>query len=171
MLPDGDSVNLVQKWRARGVGIPILFLTARDAVEDRIDGLQAGADDYLIKPFAMDELLARVSVIARRGPASVSNVVKVSDLKIDLGRREVHRLGILIPLRPKEFSLLELLAARVGRVVLRTTIIDACWDEIHEPLSNVEEVLVASLRRKLGKPSLIRTVRGSGYILEDPPNE
>ncbi len=171
MLPDGDSVNLVTKWRARGVVVPILFLTARDAIEDRIAGLQAGADDYLIKPFAMDELLARVNALARRGPAPVSNIIQVSDLEINLGRREVHRQGILIPLRPKEFSLLELFASRVGRVVARSTITDTCWDEIHEPLSNVEEVLVASLRRKLGQPGLIRTVRGAGYILEEPNND
>ena len=166
MLPDGDSVHDVERWRHEGVRTPVLFLTARDRVEDRVEGLEVGADDYLVKPFAMDELVARVATIARRGSAPRSPVVTFADVEIDTGRREVRRAGVLIPLRPKEYALLELLASRAGRVVTRRDIMDACWDEAAEPLSNVDEALVASLRRKLGKPSPIRTVRGAGYMLE-----
>ncbi len=171
MLPDGDSLQHVLKWRKEGITTPIIFLTGRDSVQDRIEGLKAGADDYLVKPFAMDELLARVATITRRGPASIPSVMKISDVEMNFGRREVRRREVLIPLRPKEYALLELLASRVGQVVTRLAIVDACWDEAHEPLSNVEESLVASLRRKLGKPSIIRTVRGTGYLLEDPDSE
>ncbi len=171
MLPDGDSLQHVLHWRKNGITTPILFLTGRDSVQDRIEGLEAGADDYLVKPFAMDELLARVATIARRGPTPTPSVLQIADVEINFGRREVRRKDVLIPLRPKEYALLELFASRRGRVVSRTAIIDACWDEDHEPLSNVEESLVASLRRKLGKPSIIRTVRGTGYLLEEPDCE
>ena len=167
MLPDGDSLDLVSAWRRAGTMTPVLFLTARDQVADRVAGLEAGADDYLVKPFAMEELLARVGTIARRHAAPTPSVLVYGDLEIDTGRREVRRGGVLIPLRPKEYSLLELLTARAGRVVERRDIMDACWDEAHEPSSNVDEVLVASLRRKLGKPSPIRTVRGAGYMFEE----
>ncbi len=162
MLPDGDIIERVIRWRNKGITTPILFLTGRDLVEERIEGLQAGADDYLVKPFAMDELLVRVTTIARRGPAPTPSVLQIADVEINFSRREVRRREVLIPLRPKEHALLELLATRMGRVVSRTAILGACWDEEHEPLSNVDESLVASLRRKLGQPSIIRTVRGSG---------
>lgn len=171
MLPDGDALERLEEWRREGMSAPVLFLTARDRVEDRVAGLGAGADDYLVKPFAMDELLARLSAIARRGPAPRSAVVGVGDLEIDAGRREVRRDGVLLPLRPKEYAILELLANHAGQVVSREQIVSSCWGEDHEPLSNVEEVVIAALRRKLGKPSPIRTVRGAGYLLEEPPDD
>jgi len=167
MLPDGDSVASLERWRRAGITTPVLLLTALDQVADRVGGLEAGADDYLAKPFAMAELLARVATIARRQTRPAPSVLVFRDLEVDTGRREVRRRGTLIPLRPKEYTLLELLATRAGRVVERRDILDACWDEAHEPLSNVDEVLVASLRRKLGKPSPIHTVRGTGYMFEE----
>ncbi|MEM8713967.1 MAG: response regulator transcription factor [Planctomycetota bacterium] len=168
LLPDGDSLDRLEAWRAQGLKTPALVLTALDRVADRVDGLQAGADDYLIKPFAMDELVARVASLGRRAADVTPTVVRVGALLLDLGRRELRVSGTLIPLRPKEHSLLTLLVQRRGRVVAREEIIDACWDEAREPASNVEETLVASLRRKIAIPGLIRTVRGAGYLLEDP---
>ena len=167
MLPDGDSLEMLLKWRRNGNQTPVLFLTARDSVDDRVDGLQGGADDYLIKPFAMLELAARIHSIARRGTAPQDSIVRLGSLEIDHGRREVRRSGVLIPLRPKEYTLLELLVSRRGKVVTKHKIVDTCWDEAKEPMSNVEESLIASLRRKLGKPNLIRTVRGAGYMIEE----
>lgn len=167
MLPDGDGLTFLERWRATGLQAPVLFLTARDQVEDRVDGFAAGADDYLVKPFAMDELVARVAAIARRGSAIRPNRLDIGNLTIDLARREVKRDGVLLVLRPKEYTLLQLLAGRAGQVVSRREIVTGCWGEDQEPLSNVEEVVVASLRRKLGKPALIHTVRGAGYLLEE----
>lgn len=166
MLPDGDSLQRLASWARRGLRRPTLVLTARDRVADRVEGLESGADDYLVKPFAMEELLARVAVLARRQELPEPSVIRIADLELDSGRREVRRAGVLIPLRPKEYSLLALLVTRAGRVVSRADIVDACWDEAYEPLSNVEEVVIAALRRKLGSPSIIRTVRGTGYIIE-----
>ena len=168
MLPDGDGLTLLARWRDRDILIPMLMLTAMDGITDRVDGLQRGADDYLVKPFSMDELMARISAVARRGPVTRPPVVEVADLQIDVARFKVRRAGVLLPLRPKEFALLELLATHRGTVVSREKIVSHCWDEAHSPMSNVEEALIASLRRKLGKPSLIRTVRGAGYVLESP---
>ena len=166
MLPDGDSTSRLVAWRRRGVSTPVLFLTARDQVADRIAGLEAGADDYVLKPFAMEELLARVAVLARRHTDPMPSVLRIGSLEIDCGRREVRVKDVLVPLRPKEYALLYLLATKLGRAVSRSEIIDACWDEAHEPLSNVEEALIASLRRKLAIPGAIKTVRGCGYMLE-----
>lgn len=168
MLPDGDSVTVLKRLRNTGNLTPILLLTARDQIEDRVEGLEAGADDYLIKPFAMDELVARISVLSRRNAPSRPSILRIADLEVDTGKREVKRDGILIPLRPKEYALLELLATRQGRAVSRDTILDYCWDTRESPDSNVEETVIASLRRKLGKPNLIKTVRGLGYRLEEP---
>ena len=165
-LPDGDGLLSLQRWRRAPSMVPVLMLTARDAVQARVDGLEAGADDYLIKPFAMDELLARVAVIARRAPGVAEQVVRVADLELDYGRAEVRRGGILLPLRAKEFAVLAYLCGRKGRVVSREALREACWDEAHEPGSNVDEVVVSSLRRKLGAPPLIQTRRNQGYILE-----
>ncbi len=166
MLPDGDAIERIREVRAGGDATPILFLTARDRVGDRVEGLEAGADDYLVKPFAMDELVARIGAIARRRHAPRPAVLHIADLKLDLGRREARRAGVLIPLRAKEITLLELLAQQAGQVVSKAMIRESCWDVLHDPLSNVEEALIASLRRKLGKPDLIHTVRGAGYVLE-----
>lgn len=168
MLPDGDAIDLLQRWRRQGLQMPVLFLTACDAVQDRVAGFASGGDDYLVKPFSMDELAARVTALGRRGASLRPSLIRITDLEVDLGRREVRRAGVLLPLRPKEFTLLQLLAERAGHVVTRGEIIAGCWGEGQEPDSNAEEVLVAALRRKLGAPALIRTVRGSGYRLDAP---
>ncbi len=168
MLPDGDSLATLQRWRERGITTPALLLTARDAVADRVDGFAGGADDYLIKPFAMDELMARIGAIARRGGDIRPSTIRIGDLDVDLGRREARRAGVTLPLRPKEFALLQLLAERAGHVVPRQDILAACWGEEQQPASNADEVLIATLRRKLGDPSLVRTVRGAGYLLDRP---
>ncbi|MBO0615340.1 response regulator [Thiothrix fructosivorans] len=167
MLPDGDSLTLLQALRNAANRTPILLLTARDRIEDRVEGLQVGADDYLVKPFAMDELLARINVLARRGEPLRDTILRVADLEVDSGRHEVRRAGVLIPLRPKEYAVLELLAVRNRRAVSRNDILEYCWDTLESPASNVEETIIASLRRKLGEPALIKTVRGHGYKLDD----
>lgn len=167
MLLDGDSITLLQTLRNAANRIPILLLTARDRIEDRVEGLQVGADDYLVKPFAMDELLARINALARRGEPLRDTILRVADLEVDSGRHEVRRAGVLIPLRPKEYAVLELLAVRNRRAVSRNDILEYCWDRLESPSSNVEETIIASLRRKLGEPVLIKTVRGHGYKLDD----
>ena len=166
LLPDGDALDHLPQWRQHGLQAPVLFLTACDRVQDRVEGLSSGADDYLVKPFAMDELVARIGAIARRGGTVRPAVLRIADLEIDSGRREVRRGGVLLPLRPKEFVLLQMLAERAGQVVTRREIASCCWGEDHEPASNADEVIVASLRRKLGAPALLHTVRGAGYLLE-----
>ena len=166
-LPDGDTLSLLQDWRDRGLQFPVIFLTALDSIDDRVDGLSIGADDYLVKPFSMKELSARISAITRRKVDPIPNSVMVGDLEFDRAKREVKRDGVVIPLRPKEYTLLELLIGNMGQLVTKQRIIETCWDESGEPLSNVEEALIASLRRKLGKPSPIRTIRGGGYIFEE----
>ena len=167
MLPDGDSLTLLQALRTAANRTPILLLTARDRIEDRVEGLQVGADDYLVKPFAMDELIARINVLARRGEPLRDTILRIADLEVDSGRHEVRRGGVLIPLRPKEYAVLELLAVRNRRAVSRNDILEYCWDTLESPASNVEETIIASLRRKLGEPALIKTVRGHGYKLDD----
>ena len=167
MLPDGDSLTLLQALRNAANRTPILLLTARDRIEDRVEGLQVGADDYLVKPFAMDELIARINVLARRGEPLRDTILRIADLEVDSGRHEVRRAGVLIPLRPKEYAVLELLAVRNRRAVSRNDILEYCWDTLESPASNVEETIIASLRRKLGEPALIKTVRGHGYKLDD----
>lgn len=166
MLPDGDSITFVEQWRRDGDPTPVLFLTARDAVSDRVDGFEAGGDDYLIKPFALDELVVRVRALCRRAQRDVATVITIGDLVIDQARVEVRLDGVLLPLTAKERCLLNYLADNVDRVVSRTELIEHCWDEAHDPMSNVVDVHVGSLRRKLGKPSPIRTVRGAGFVLE-----
>lgn len=167
MLPDGDSIQLLRDLRSHQHTntTPILLLTARDRIEDRVEGLQAGADDYLVKPFAMDELMARLQVLTRRSNLPRASILSVADLEVDTGKREVRRAGVLLPLRPKEYAVLELLAVRQGRAVSRLDILESCWDTAEGPASNVEETIIASLRRKLGEPNLIQTVRGMGYKL------
>ncbi|MFT4974308.1 MAG: two-component system copper resistance phosphate regulon response regulator CusR [Myxococcota bacterium] len=171
-MPDGDGVELLAAWRAAGVRTPVLVLTARDSIRDRVTGLESGADDYLVKPFAMAELVARIRVITRRvgeagepAPASIS----IGGVVLDLQKAEVRVDGVLIPLRPREFSVLEVLFQRADRVVSRGQLLEACWGEGASPDSNVEEVTVSALRRKIGKKGLIRTVRGRGYIVDRAP--
>ncbi|MET8626803.1 response regulator transcription factor [Kitasatospora sp. NPDC004669] len=166
MLPSGDSAEYVRRMRHDGVSVPVLYLTARDSVADRVEGFDTGGDDYLVKPFAVPELVARVRSLGRRSAVPRPPVVRCADLEIDTARRTVHRDGVLLSLTVKEFAVLETLAARPGQAVRRTDLIESCWDELTEPNSNVVEVLVSQLRRKLGDPPLIHTVRGVGYRLE-----
>ncbi|WP_245722072.1 response regulator transcription factor [Nocardia crassostreae] len=164
-LPDGDGLDLVRAQRESGHRTPVLVLTARDALADRLDGFEHGADDYVIKPVAMDELAARVRALCRRQELPAPTRTVVGDLVVDRPRRRVHRAGVLLTLTPKEFGVLELLAVRAGTVVSRTELIECCWDEMAEPASNVVDVVVAQLRRKLGEPALIETVRGAGFAI------
>ncbi|WP_410605821.1 response regulator transcription factor [Amycolatopsis sp. lyj-90] len=169
MLPDGDGLGLVRDLRAAGSRVPVLMLTAMDAVTDRVAGFDDGADDYLAKPFALAELAARVGALCRRSESPRPVVLRAGDLEIDTARRQVRRNGVLLSLGAKEFSVLELLAARAGQVVSRTELIEHCWDELSDPLSNVVDAVILQLRRKLGPPALIDTVRGAGYLINESP--
>ncbi|MFF2395393.1 winged helix-turn-helix domain-containing protein [Nocardia sp. NPDC058114] len=164
-MPDGDGLRLLAALRARGCPVPALVLTARDELSDRIAGFEHGADDYLGKPFALAELAARVRALCRRRDHPTPALLRSGDIEIDLPRRRVRRAGILRSLTPKEFAVLELLATRAGAVVSRSELIEACWDEMAEPNSNVVDAVMAGLRRKLGAPPVIDTVRGAGFVL------
>lgn len=169
MLPGLDGWQILEALRKSGSSLPILFLTARDAVEDRVQGLELGADDYLVKPFAFAELLARVRALARRGKVPVVETLKAGDLEMDLMRRRVRRDGRRIDLTPKEFALLELLLRRQGEVLPRSLIASLVWDMNFDSDTNVVEVAVRRLRAKIDDPfenKLIQTVRGMGYVLE-----
>jgi DNA-binding response OmpR family regulator len=166
MLPGGSGFDLCRELRRRELATPILMLTARDAVEDRVAGLDAGADDYLTKPFAFRELVARARALARRRPALLPREVRVADLEVDLASRRVRRAGRPIELTAKEFALLEFFALHRDEVVDRAAITAHVWDDNHDPFTNVLEVLVRRLRRKIDddfEPKLIHTLRGSGY--------
>jgi two-component system copper resistance phosphate regulon response regulator CusR len=169
MLPDRDGWQLLAALRAARKETPVLFLTARDGVEDRVKGLQLGADDYVVKPFAFSELVARIHTIMRRGGAKASLVVNVDDLEIDFVRHRVERGGRRIDLTPKEFLLLSLLARRTGHVLSRTLIAEQVWDMNFDSDTNVVDVHVRRLRAKVDDPferKLIHTIRGVGYVLE-----
>ncbi|RZI40061.1 response regulator [Herbaspirillum sp. HC18] len=170
MLPGLDGWQILQRIRKAGKDMPVLFLTARDHVEDRVKGLEMGADDYLVKPFAFSELLARVRTLLRRGTKSRSaELVQAADLEMDLVRRRVTRAGVRIDLTAKEFSLLELLLRRQGEVLPRSLIASQVWDMNFDSDTNVIEVAVRRLRAKVddGFPlKLIHTVRGMGYVLD-----
>jgi DNA-binding response OmpR family regulator len=168
MLPGGDGFELCRRIRGKGIETPILMLTARGGLDDRVIGLEAGADDYLAKPFAFRELLARVRALSRRQPAIKEQRKVVADLEVDLRAREVKRGGNPIDLTAKEWDLLEVLIENEGIVVDRTKITERVWDENHDPFTNVLEVLVRRLRRKIDEgyePKLIHTIRGAGYRL------
>ena len=170
MLPGIDGWQVLQGIRRAGKEIPVLFLTARDDVDDRVKGLELGADDYLVKPFAFSELLARVRTLLRRGgKAKESDVLRAADLELDLMRRRVTRSGKKIDLTSKEFALLELLLRRQGEVLPRSLIASQVWDMNFDSDTNVIEVAIRRLRAKVDdcfEPKLIRTVRGMGYVLE-----
>ncbi|HZU88976.1 MAG TPA: heavy metal response regulator transcription factor [Stellaceae bacterium] len=170
MLPARDGWSIVAELRRRGNAVPVLFLTARDAVHDRVKGLELGADDYLVKPFAFSELLARVRSILRRGPVRHPTILKIADLELDLVRHRAHRAGRALELTPKEFQLLSLLLRRTGEVLSRTLIAEQVWDINFDSDSNVVEVHIRRLRAKVDDPfghRLIHTVRGVGYVLEE----
>jgi DNA-binding response OmpR family regulator len=164
MLPAGDSLRYVADRRRTGWAVPVLFLTARDAVSDRVDGLAWG-DDYLVKPFATAELVARVGSLCRRGETGQAPVLRHGDLELDVGRHEARRGDRVLTLTAKEFMVLERLLAANGEPVRRTELIAIAWDELVPPASNVLDVLIAQLRRKLGPPSVLHTIRGVGYLL------
>lgn len=164
-LPAGDAAAYVDKLRGEGRTVPVLFLTARDTVEDRVEGFASGGDDYLVKPFAVPELVARVRSLCRRAAVVRPPVHRVGDVEIDTARRQVRRGGVLLTLTSREFAVIEVLAARGDQAVSRAELIESCWDEMAEPQSNVLDVLISQLRRKLGDPPLIHTVRGVGYRL------
>jgi DNA-binding response OmpR family regulator len=168
MLPRKNGIQVCQEIRAAGSNTPVLMLTARDRVEDRIAGLDAGADDYLIKPFEYGELLARVRALLRRGPTPHVEEIEVADLRIEVRARRVSRAGKRITLTAKEYALLECLARRAGELVNREEISEHVWDEAYDPFSNLIEVYIRRLRRKVDAgfdPPLLRTRRGEGYML------
>ncbi len=170
MLPQQDGWSVLIEMRRSGKQTPILFVTARDSIQDRVKGLELGADDYLVKPFAFSELLARVRSILRRGPARQPEIVRIADLEIDLIRHRALRGGTRLDLTPKEFALLSLLARRAGEVLSRTVISEQIWDMNFDSDTNVVDVAVRRLRSKADDPfakKLIHTVRGMGYVLED----
>lgn len=167
MLPDGDSARHLHRLRERGIRVPALMLTALSEIEERVRGFEAGADDYLAKPFAAAELVMRVRALCRRSTAMLPPVLRVSDLELDCARHEVRRAGVLQLLTPKEFAVLEQLMSRAPATVTRADLREHCWDELADPLSNVVDVVITQLRRKLGPPILIHTVRGSGYRIGD----
>jgi DNA-binding response OmpR family regulator len=163
-LPDGSGVDLCRDLRRRDVRVPILLLTAHGEVRQRVEGLDAGADDFLPKPFAVAELRARVRALGRRGPIERGTVVTLADLELDLGTCVARRAGVEVPVTAREWAILKLLAAKPGRVVSRAAILDSVWDDVSEATSASLDTLIARIRRKLG-PGAIRTVRSEGYAL------
>ena len=170
MLPERDGWSVLTELRGTGHETPVLYLTARDAIQDRVKGLELGADDYLVKPFAFSELLARIRNILRRSPSRHPDVLQVADLEIDFIRHKANRAGQRLDLTPKEFALLSLLARRQGEVLTRTLIAEQVWDMNFDSDTNVVDVHVRRLRSKADDPfdkKLIHTVRGVGYVLEE----
>jgi two-component system OmpR family response regulator len=172
MVPGLDGLSVVKAARVAGVKTPVIFLTSIGGVDDRVDGLEAGGDDYLVKPFAFSELLARVNALGRR-PAAVEQrtVLRVADLEMDLVRRRVTRTGHVIDLQPKEFRLLEVLMCGEGRVLTRTMLLERVWDFHFDPKTSVVETHISRLRAKIDKPfeiQLLHTIRSTGYSLHAP---
>jgi heavy metal response regulator len=166
MLPGRDGIDVCRTWRSRGLRTPVLMLTARDAVEDRVKGLDSGADDYLVKPFAFAELVARVRALMRREPDVADSVLLVGDLKLDTATLEVSRHGVAIDLTIKESRLLEYLMRHRDQVLTRTMIAEHVWNYDFDSATNVIDVHIRNLRRKIDDPfdaRLIQTVRGAGY--------
>ena len=172
MLPSLDGLSLVRALRAAGGRAPVLFLTALGGIDDRVEGLEAGGDDYLTKPFAFAELMARVNALARRPPVQdVQTVLRVADLELDMMRRKARRGGQVIDLLPKEFTLLEVLMRNAGRVVTRTMLLERVWDFHFDPKTSVVETHISRLRAKIDKPfdvALLQTVKNAGYMLHAP---
>src|ERR1700742_1116051 len=170
MLPGLSGTEILRRIRRKNTTIPILILTARDATDEKVQNFDAGADDYLTKPFAFAELLVRIKALLRRGPVNRSSVLRVADLEVDRLSKQVRRAGKRIDLTAKEYSLLEYFATNPGRVFSRTMIIEHVWDQSFEGLTNIVDVYVRHLREKVDDAfptKLIRTVRGMGYCLSD----
>jgi DNA-binding response OmpR family regulator len=161
-----DSLGFVHRLRRLGWAVPVLFLSARDGVEHRLESFAHGGDDHLTKPFALPEFIARVRSLCRRAGVARPPILRHGDLELDSCRHRAARAGTPIALTAKEFAVLHLLASRSGEVVTRSALLDHCWDTASEPMSNVVDVLVRQLRRKIGDPALIHTVRGAGYRFE-----
>jgi two-component system OmpR family response regulator len=172
MLPGLDGLGIVRTLRATGQSTPVLVLTTLGGIDDRVEGLDAGGDDYLVKPFAFAELLARLNALARRPPLTqVVTALVVADLEMDLLKRTVRRGGTHIDLQPREFQLLEYLMRHADRVVTRTMLLEDVWDFHFDPKTNIVETHISRLRAKLdrgGDPELIHTVRGAGYMMRAP---
>ena len=170
MLPDRDGWSIIRELRRSGKITPIIFLTARDSVDDRVKGLELGADDYLVKPFAFSELLARIRTILRRGPDRQPETIRIADMEIDFLRHKATRRGKRLDLSPKEFLILWLLARHAGEVLTRTFISEQVWDINFDSDTNVVDVAILRLRKKVDdsfSTKLIHTIRGVGYVLED----
>jgi two-component system, OmpR family, response regulator len=171
MLPGMDGLEVTRRLRAQRRWTPVLLLTARDAIDDRVVGLDAGADDYLVKPFSFAELAARVRALVRRGRVERPAVLEVGDLRLDPARRRAWRGEVELDLSPKEFALLELFLSHPGEVLTRTRILEHVWDFAYDPSSNVVDQYIGYLRRKIDRPfgrDDLETVRGAGYRLRDP---
>jgi two-component system OmpR family response regulator len=172
MLPELDGLSLIRAVRAAGVKIPVIFLTAVGGIDDRVEGLEAGGDDYLVKPFAFSELLARVNALARRPPVQdQKTLLRTADLELDVIRRTVTRGGVKIDLQPREFSLLEVLMRNEGRVLTRTMLLERVWDFHFDPKTSVVETHISRLRAKIDRPfpvQLVHTIRSTGYSLHAP---
>ncbi|HSZ53647.1 MAG TPA: response regulator transcription factor [Caulobacteraceae bacterium] len=172
MLPQTDGMTVLRTLRASGVRTPVLLLTALGGIDDRVEGLEAGADDYLVKPFAMAELLARLNALARRPPTQeIPAVLQVADLRLDRLTRSVTRGGARVDLQPREYQLLEYLMRNAGRVVTRTMLLESVWDFHFDPRTNIVETHMSRLRAKIDRGranELIHTVRGAGYCLREP---
>jgi DNA-binding response OmpR family regulator len=170
LLPELSGTELISRLRRHNTTVPILVLTARDAVDDKVKNFEAGADDYLTKPFAFAELLVRIKALLRRGQVNHSNSLRIAGLEIDRINHHVKRDGVTIKLTAKEYSLLEYLAVNSGRVLSRTMIVEHVWDQSFEGLTNIVDVYIRQLRAKLDTPftsNLIRTVRHAGYTLSE----
>jgi two-component system, OmpR family, response regulator len=168
MLPGLDGLSLVRQLRSESCQIPVLFLTTMSGIDDRVEGLNSGGDDYLTKPFALKELLARVAAIARRGAAHEPVTLRVADLEIDLIRRTVRRAGKVIELQAQEFRLLEYMIRNTGRLVTRSMLLENVWELNFDPRTNIVETHMSRLRGKMDRgfaTELIHTIRGNGYIL------
>ena len=169
MVPALDGLTLVKSLRAASVRTPVLFLTAMSGVDDRVEGLEAGGDDYLVKPFAFSELTARINALLRRPPMTAEKTkLRVGDLELDLVKRTAERAGILLELLPREFTLLELLMRNEGRVLTKTMLLERIWNFNFDPQSSVVETHISRLRSKIDKPfdfPLLHTVRNTGYSL------
>jgi two-component system OmpR family response regulator len=172
MLPQMDGLAVLRAIRASGVKTPVLLLTALGGIDDRVDGLEAGGDDYLVKPFAIAELLARVNALARRPPPqAVQTAFRVADLSLDMLARTVTRAGARVDLQPREFQLLAYLMRHAGRVVTRTMLLESVWDFHFDPKTNIVDSHMSRLRAKVDRghaQDLIHTVRGAGYCLREP---